>query len=96
MHWDALARAGQTVCIFMGRTSLAQTMAALRAHGLPDDWPAALIAQGTLEAQQVVVGTLESLPARVDAAQVEGACLVIVGEVVRLREQLRWFGDREG
>ena len=96
LHWDALARAGQTVCIFMGRTSLAQTMAALRAHGLPDDWPAALIAQGTLEAQQVVVGTLENLPARVDAAQVEGACLVIVGEVVRLREQLRWFGDREG
>ena len=92
LHWDMLARRGQTVCIFMGRTRLADAMAALRAHGLPDDWPAAMIVQGTLPEQQVIVGTLADLPDRVAAAEVDGACLVIVGEVVRLRAQLRWFG----
>lgn len=92
LHWDMLARRGQTVCIFMGRTRLNEAMAALRAHGLPDDWPAAMIVQGTLPEQQVIVGTLADLPERVAAAQVDGACLVIVGEVVRLRAQLRWFG----
>lgn len=94
LHWDQLARRGQTVCIFMGRTRLAETMAALRAHGLPDDWPAAMVVQGTLPEQQVITGTLADLPERVAAAEVDGACLVIVGEVVRLRAQLAWFGGR--
>nr|WP_290575639.1 siroheme synthase CysG [Algiphilus sp.] len=93
LHWDALARPGQTVCIFMARTALAQTMAALRAHGLPDDWPAAMVVQGTLAEQRVIAGTVSDLPERVAEADVAGACLVIVGEVVRLRAQLRWFGD---
>jgi uroporphyrin-III C-methyltransferase / precorrin-2 dehydrogenase / sirohydrochlorin ferrochelatase len=91
LHWDQLARRGQTVVIYMGRNTLPQLCEQLIAHGLPRDWPAALVAEGTRAEQQVVAGTLADLPQRVEAAAVSGASLVIVGEVVKLRERLSWF-----
>ena len=95
LHWDALARPGQTIVIYMGRTALAELCGQLRAHGLPDDWPAALIERGTTRAQQVVTGTLSTLPDKVaERSDIDGASLVIVGQVVRLRDRLRWFGPR--
>ena len=95
LHWDSLARRGQTVVIYMGRTALPELCAQLIAGGLPADWPAALIEQGTTQAQEVVSGTLSSLPALVAArSDIDGASLVIVGEVVRLRERLKWFAPR--
>jgi uroporphyrin-III C-methyltransferase/precorrin-2 dehydrogenase/sirohydrochlorin ferrochelatase len=95
LHWDALARPGQTVVIYMGRTALAELCSQLVTHGLPGDWPAALIERGTTRAQQVVTGTLSNLPGLVSArSDIDGASLVIVGEVVRLRDRLKWFGSR--
>ncbi|TDU32864.1 uroporphyrinogen-III C-methyltransferase /precorrin-2 dehydrogenase [Panacagrimonas perspica] len=92
LHWDALARPGQTVVIYMGRTALAELCAQLVANGLPADWPAALIEQGTTQSQQVVTGSLGTLPGLVAArSDIDGASLVIVGEVVKLRDRLKWF-----
>ncbi|MFT4045214.1 MAG: siroheme synthase CysG [Solimonas sp.] len=93
LHWDQLARRGQTVVFYMGLQTLPQICAALREHGLPDDWPAAIVSDGTSPTQHVVTGTLENLPARVAAAEPKGPTLLIVGEVVKLREKLDWFGD---
>jgi uroporphyrin-III C-methyltransferase / precorrin-2 dehydrogenase / sirohydrochlorin ferrochelatase len=92
LHWDALARPGQTVVIYMGRSALAELCAQLVAHGLPGTWPAALIERGTTRAQQVVSGTLDTLPGLIASrSDIDGASLVIVGEVVRLRDRLKWF-----
>lgn len=92
LHWDQLARRGQTLVIYMGLGSLPQLCAKLVEHGLPREWPAALIEEGTSPHQRVIAATLADLPAKVAAAQVEGVSLVIVGEVVRLRDKLAWFG----
>ena len=75
----------------MGRASLPDLCAQLVKHGLPPEWPAALVEEGTSRRQRVVAGTLASLPGAVERAGVSGASLVIVGEVVRLRERLQWF-----
>jgi uroporphyrin-III C-methyltransferase/precorrin-2 dehydrogenase/sirohydrochlorin ferrochelatase len=91
LPWSALAQRGQTLAIYMGLGSLAMLCGKLVDHGLPGDWPAALIEEGTSSRQKVIVGTLADLPARVEAAGVKGASLVIVGEVVKLREQLSWY-----
>ncbi len=93
LDWPSLARRGQTVVFYMGRGSLPALCGALVKHGLPRDWPAALVEEGTSPRQKVVTGTLDTLPARVERAGVSGASLVIVGEVVKLRERLRWYGD---
>lgn len=91
LHWDQLARPGQTVVFYMGLNTLAQTCAQLQAHGLPADWPAALVSSGTLPQQEVLVGDLASLPQRVTDAAPTGPSLLIVGEVVRLRQRLNWL-----
>ncbi|WP_293369557.1 siroheme synthase CysG [Nevskia sp.] len=90
LPWDALARPGQTIAIYMGLGSLPNLSAKLIEHGLPPDWPAALIEEGTSARQRVIASTLARLPEEVIAAGVKGASMVIVGEVVRLRERLAW------
>lgn len=94
LDWPSLARRGQTVVFYMGRGSLPDLCAQLVKHGLPPEWPAALVEEGTSPQQRVVAGTLATLPGAVEQAGIAGASLVIVGEVVKLRERLQWFkGD---
>jgi len=88
LDWVALARPRQTVVIYMGLTALREICGQLVAHGLPPEWPAAVVAHGTLPDQQVVVGSLATLADAVAAAEVHAPTLTIVGQVVRLREQL--------
>ena len=94
LDWPALARPRQTVVIYMGLSGLATICAQLIGHGLPPDWPAAVVAQGTLATQQVVCATLATLADAVAREGLQSPCLTIVGEVVRLRDELSWFGAR--
>ena len=91
LDWAGLARPRQTVVIYMGLAGLATIAAQLMAHGLPADWPAAVISKGTLPEQRVVVATLATLAEEAARAQLASPSLTIVGEVVRLREKLAWF-----
>ena len=94
VDWAALARPRQTVVIYMGLSGLADICAQLMAHGLAPDWPAAVVAQGTLASQRVVCATLATVAAEVAREGLQSPCLTIVGEVVRLRDELAWFGKQ--
>jgi uroporphyrin-III C-methyltransferase len=94
LDWPALVRPRQTVVIYMGLSGLATICERLVAHGLPAHWPAAVVAQGTLATQQVVCATLATLAGEVTRQGLRSPCLTIVGEVVRLRDELAWFGHR--
>ncbi len=94
LHWDGLVQPQQTIVIYMGLTGLEVLCRELIAHGLAPATPAALVEQGTTPRQRVLTGTLETLPARVRAADVHAPTLVIVGEVVRLHETLAWYRGR--
>jgi uroporphyrin-III C-methyltransferase/precorrin-2 dehydrogenase/sirohydrochlorin ferrochelatase len=91
LDWDALARPRQTVVIYMGVGALAQICAGLVAHGLPAGMPAALVEKATWPGQRVIEGTLASLPGKALDEGVRPPALLIVGEVVRLRERLAWY-----
>ncbi len=91
LDWPALVRPRQTVVIYMGLLALPTVCAQLVAHGLAADWPAAVVANGTLAAQRVVCATLTTLPDAVAREGLESPCLTIIGEVVRLHDQLAWF-----
>lgn len=91
LDWPGLARRRQTVIIYMGLHGLGYLCEQLVAHGLPTDWPAAIVQQGTTPNQRTVTGTLATLPALAEAAQLKAPTLIIVGEVVRLRDKLAWF-----
>ncbi len=91
LDWAALARPRQTIVVYMGLPGLALLCERLIAHGMKPATPAAVVQQGTSDAQRVVTGTLRSLPRRADAAALHGPTLIIVGGVVRLRDRLNWF-----
>ena len=91
LPWRDLVAPGQTLVFYMGLLGLPQICAQLIAHGRGPETPVALIEQGTTQQQRVYVGTLASLPALLAQQQVRAPTLVIVGEVVTLREKLAWF-----
>jgi uroporphyrin-III C-methyltransferase/precorrin-2 dehydrogenase/sirohydrochlorin ferrochelatase len=91
LDWDALARPRQTIVFYMGLLGLPVLCRELIAHGLPPTMPAAIVQQGTTHRQRVLIGTLETLPQQTEAAQLTPPTLIIVGEVVRLHDKLKWF-----
>jgi uroporphyrin-III C-methyltransferase/precorrin-2 dehydrogenase/sirohydrochlorin ferrochelatase len=91
LDWQALARPRQTIVVYMGLVGLPVLCRELVAHGLSEATPAAIVQQGTTAEQRVVVGTLATLPALTSVAKLKPPTLIIVGEVVRLRERLAWF-----
>jgi uroporphyrin-III C-methyltransferase len=93
LDWPGLARRRQTVVIYMGLHGLQLLCEKLIEHGLPPDWPAAIIQQGTTPRQRTVAGTLATLPALAEAAKLKAPTLIIVGEVVKLHEKLAWLPE---
>ena len=91
LNWELLSQPNQTIVIYMGLTGLEIISQKLIEHGVSEDMPAALIQQGTTKNQRVIVGTLSTLRKLVNAEQVVAPTLVIIGDVVSLREQLQWF-----
>jgi uroporphyrin-III C-methyltransferase/precorrin-2 dehydrogenase/sirohydrochlorin ferrochelatase len=91
LDWDALARPGHTLVVYMGLLGLPTLCRELAAHGLPEATPAAIVQHGTTPSQRTVVGTLATLPHLAAAAQLAPPTLIIIGEVVRLHSQLAWY-----
>lgn len=88
LDWPALARAGQTLVVYMGVAALPVISAQLIAHGLDPDTPAAVIERATLPGQRTLVGTLRTLPAVAKAQEVRTPALIIIGSVVSLHAVL--------
>jgi uroporphyrin-III C-methyltransferase/precorrin-2 dehydrogenase/sirohydrochlorin ferrochelatase len=95
LDWPALARPRQTVVVYMGLLGLPVLCAGLVAHGVSADMPAAVVQQGTTREQKVITGTLRTLASQVADAMLMPPTLIIVGEVVRLRDRLAWFHPGE-
>jgi uroporphyrin-III C-methyltransferase len=91
LDWVGLARPRQTVIIYMGLHGLPYLCEQLVKHGLPTDWPAAIVQQGTTANHRVVTGTLATLPQLAEAAHLKAPTLIIIGEVVKLHHKLVWF-----
>jgi uroporphyrin-III C-methyltransferase/precorrin-2 dehydrogenase/sirohydrochlorin ferrochelatase len=91
LNWAAIAQPRQTIVFYMGLLGVEVLCRELAAHGLPADTPAALVQAGTMPQQRVLTGTLATLPGIVRESNAKAPTLIIVGEVVRLRERLKWF-----
>jgi uroporphyrinogen III methyltransferase/synthase len=89
--WSKLATATQTLVFFMGLRKLDSLMRLLIEHGRAPSTPAAVVSSASLASQRTVVGTVADIAQKAHAAGLEMPALTIVGEVVSLREQLRWF-----
>ncbi len=94
LDWAALAAMPGTLVVLMGWKALPGIVHALMEHGRPPDEPVAVTQWGTLPQQRTVVGTLADIVERGRQAGLASPVVTVVGEVVRLRESLRWFDIR--
>lgn len=92
--WDVLARTGGTLVVLMGWAALQSILETLQREGMAPDTPVALVQWGTWKKQQTVDGTLDDVVARAKEAGLAPPVVAIIGPVVGLRTELRWF-DRQ-
>ena len=93
--WSAVAASGTTVVLYMGIRSLPATADALIAGGMAPDMPAAAIQWGTYPTQTTLVATLATIADRVAAAGLTAPVITVIGRVVALREEIRWYDQVE-
>lgn len=89
VNWDALAQLKHTLVFYMGLTRADEISAKLLAGGLAADTPVAIIENGCRKDQRDIISTLSEFPAAVLREQVQSPALIIVGEVVRMKEKLQ-------
>lgn len=87
-NWHRLATAADTLVVLMGVGRLEEIADALIAGGRPADTPAALVQEAATSNQRVVAAPLTAIAAAAREHEVRSPALFVVGEVVRLREQL--------
>ena len=93
IDWAALARIG-TLVFLMGVKNLAQITKELIKNGKAPETPVALIRDGSMPTQQVLVGTLSNIVILAHANDFRPPAILVVGEVVDLREKLHWFDNK--
>ena len=94
INWEGLATAVDTLVVYMGVAHLHQIAERLMTHGRSPQTPVSLVRVGTTPQQQVVQGTLGDIVQKVEAAQLKSPAVIVIGEVNRLRQQLRWFDTK--
>lgn len=94
MEWPRLASAEGTLVFLMGTKNLPQIVDRLIQEGKPLSTPVAAIRWGTYARQRTVVGTLADIVEKVTEAAFSPPTVIVVGEVVRLRDRLNWYETR--
>ncbi len=94
IKWEYLAKAVDTLVVYMGVAHLSQIVDRLTRYGRDADTPVSLVRVGTTPQQFVVQGTLADIVEKVESAQLKSPAIIVVGEVNSLREQLRWFDSK--
>ena len=94
INWSSLAMGIGTLVFFMGVKNLPNISKHLIAHGRSPDTPVALIRWGTTSRQRTVTGTLSTIAETARSAGLKAPAIIVVGDVVKLRQSLKWFEHR--
>ena len=96
IDWAAVAKGSPVIVLYMALKHLAAIASALMEQGRLPGEPVAIISQATLPGQTVLETSLGRCAEEAAARGIEPPCMVVVGEVVRLRQGLDWQGAAEG
>jgi len=94
VDWVQVAAAPGTKVVLMGVTRVGKIADALMANGMAATTPVAVIRWATTGRQQSVFGTLKTIAEAVESARFTPPGIIVIGEVVKLREKLNWFEKR--
>ncbi len=93
IRWEHLATGVDTLVFFMGVGRIGEIAAQLMKHGRDAATPVAVIRWGTYAHQETYVTDLANVAAVVEGKSIKSPAIIVVGEVVRLRERLQWFTE---
>lgn len=94
IDWSKLATGAGTLVIYMGIKNLPIIVKNLIKHGRDPKTPVAVVRWASTPEQRSVVGTLDTISDVVQKAGIKPPALIIVGEVVKLRETIDWYEKR--
>jgi len=94
IDWQALATGIGTLVFFMGVKNLPHIVEQLTMHGMSPETLIALIRWGTTTRQETVTGTLGNIVQKVEEAGLKAPAIIVVGDVVELRETMQWFENK--
>ena len=94
INWKHLATGVDTIVVYMGVAHLRQIAERLTAHGRDPQTPVSVVRLGTTPQQTIVQGTLTDIAGKAEAVRLKSPAVIVVGEVNRLREQIRWFDNK--
>lgn len=94
VHWDKISTGIGTLVFFMGMKNLPSIVENLVTHGRNPETPVALIQWGTRTDQRVVTGVLSDIVEKVKEAKLGPPAIIVVGEVVKLRNKLNWYESK--
>ena len=94
IDWPKLASTSGTLVFMMGMKTLPMIVSRLLEEGRPADTPVAAVRWGTRADQRTIIGTLRDIVEKTERARLEPPTVIVVGEVVKLRDQLNWFEKR--
>ncbi len=92
--WRRLATATETICVLMGMQRIEAITAAILEGGRDPQTPAAVVQWAARPRQRVVTGTLSTIAARSREAALSNPALILIGQVVKLRSELRWYDNQ--
>ncbi|MGQ9746088.1 MAG: uroporphyrinogen-III C-methyltransferase [Dissulfurimicrobium sp.] len=91
VDWEGLARGVDTLVFLMGMKNLPHIVTELIKYGRSPDTPAAVINWGTTPFHRSVIGTLKDIEGKVKDAGFKPPSIIVVGDVVRLKDEIDWF-----
>jgi uroporphyrinogen III methyltransferase / synthase len=94
IDWQQLAQTPGTKVVLMGLNNIRQIMRKLIQCGLAESTPVAMVRWGTLPRQQTITGTVATIAGEIERTGFGAPAVTVIGDVVRLREELNWFERR--
>ncbi|MBT4364331.1 MAG: uroporphyrinogen-III C-methyltransferase [Desulfobacteraceae bacterium] len=94
LNWEIIAKDPGTLVFLMGVKNLDGIATQLVKHGKSSDTPAALIHRGTTPMQKTITGTLDNIVKRIKNAGITSPSVIIVGDVIKNRDSMKWFENR--
>jgi len=94
VDWNALARLDGTLVCYAGARQVPKLLQKLIEHGANPETSASVIYDGAQPRQRTITGSIQALATETDASAANPPAILVVGQVTRLREHLRWFDER--
>lgn len=95
LHWEALANGIDTLAFYMSVGNIRHIADQLITHGRDKNTPVAIIERGTTENQRTLTAKLANIADKIEQERVVNPALIIVGDVVNVREKIAWFEQME-